>query len=86
MKIVQISAIWCSSCLAMQKEWNKVQKEFPHLQWSVYDLDFNPEVKRYQVGEKLPVLILEEQGVEKSRLVGEKRSEEVILWIKQNMD
>ena len=85
MKIIQISAIWCSSCLVMQKIWDSCKCEFSNIEWIKYDLDFEEEeVKRYQVGEKLPVLIFEKDGIEVSRLVGEKTKEEVQSWIKEN--
>ncbi len=87
MKIIQISAIWCSSCLVMQKIWNHVKDAFPEIEWCKMDLDFDSEeVSKYQVGDKIPVLIFEKNGEECSRLIGEKKEEEVMLWIKQNLE
>lgn len=87
MKIIQISAIWCNSCLVMQKKWQQAQKKFPNIEWNHLDLDFDEEeVSKYQVGEKLPVLIFEKEGIELSRLIGEKSEEEVLEWIKQNTE
>lgn len=86
MKIVQIGAIWCSSCLVMEKIYQRCQKKFDTLTWSTYDLDFNEEeVSHYHVGEKIPVLIFEKDGEIVSRLVGEKSEEEVITWIEENI-
>lgn len=86
MKITIISAIWCSSCLVMKKVWNKVKKQYPNLEWQEYDLDFSEEAKNYQVGETLPVLIFEKKGIETSRLIGEKKVEEVERWIENNIN
>lgn len=87
MRIVQIGAIWCSSCLVMQKKWKVVKQKFPTIQWDHLDVDFDEiETSKYQVGEKLPILILENQGIEISRLVGERKVEEVIEWIEKNVD
>lgn len=85
--IIQISAIWCSSCLVMQKTWDIMKQRFPDIKWSHYDLDFDAsEVSKYQVKDRLPVLIFLDQGIEKSRLVGEKSLEEVSEWINQNIN
>lgn len=86
MKIIQISAIWCNSCLVMQKTWNACKKQYPNIEWVTYDLDFDEEqVRKYEVGEKLPILILEKDGEEINRLVGEKKQEEVEVWLKNNI-
>lgn len=86
MRIVQISAIWCSSCLVMQKIWNHAKDVFQEIEWCLLDLDFDSEkVSKYQVGDKIPVLIFEKNGEEISRLIGEKKEEEVLEWIKQNI-
>lgn len=84
MKIIKISAVWCSSCLVMQKVWESVKQEFPKLEWKDLDVDFDPESQEYQVGNMLPVLILENENKEINRLVGEKTKEEVVEWLKQN--
>ncbi len=85
MRVISISAIWCSSCLLMKKNYQKVKKEFQNLEWIDYDLDFDIEASHYQVGEKLPVLIFEKDQVEQSRLVGEKKVEEIIKWLEENI-
>ena len=85
MKIIGISAIWCSSCLIMKKVWTKAKQKYPNLEWVEYDLDFDPEATSYQVEDKLPVLILEQNGLEQSRVVGEKTIEEVFVWLSQNI-
>lgn len=83
--IIEISAIWCSSCLIMKKVWNCVKEEYPNIEWKSLDLDFDDAEINYQNLEKLPVLIFEKDGKEISRLVGERKKEEVIKWIEQNL-
>ncbi|MCI9233948.1 MAG: thioredoxin family protein [Bacilli bacterium] len=85
MKVIEISAIWCSSCLIMKKVWKNAKQNFENLEWIEYDLDFDSEVKSYQVGATLPVLIFEKEGMETSRLVGEKTMEEVFKWLEENI-
>ncbi|MCI8544946.1 MAG: thioredoxin family protein [Bacilli bacterium] len=84
MRVIVISAIWCSSCLVMKKAWTNAKQAFPDLEWVEYDLDFDQEASLYQDLEKLPVLIFEKNGLECSRLIGEKSVEEVISWVNEN--
>lgn len=86
MKIIEIGAIWCSSCLVMKKVLTKVKQKFPNLEWIEYDLDFDEEASHYQALEKLPVLIFEQDGMECSRLIGERTAEEVITWLSENIN
>lgn len=86
MKVIQISAIWCSSCLVMKKVWDECKKIYKEIEWESLDIDFDSEASKYQVGEKLPVLIFEKEKRECSRLVGERKKEEVVAWLKQNIE
>ena len=83
--IIEISAIWCNSCLVMKKVWKSVKEEYQNIKWKSLDLDFDEAESKYQNLEKLPVLIFEKNGKEVSRLVGEKKKEEAIKWIEQNL-
>lgn len=85
MRVIVISAIWCSSCLVMKKVWTKAKQAFPDLEWVEYDLDFDQEASLYQDLEKLPVLIFEKNSLECSRLIGERSVEEVISWVNENI-
>lgn len=85
MKIIQISAIWCSSCLVMKKVWDQCKEQYREIEWQHLDIDFDEEASKYQVGDKLPVLIFEKDGKEYSRMIGERKKEEVLEWIKQNI-
>ena len=79
MKIVKVTAMWCVSCLTMQKVWRKVFKEYPNLEIVDLDYDFNEEeVKQYNVGSLLPELIVFEGGKEIKRIIGEKTKSELV--------
>lgn len=75
MKIVKISAIWCSSCIIMKSRFNDVIKDKDIEVISLdYDMD---DIDEYNVGDILPVYIKLENEKEKSRLIGEHSKEEI---------
>ena len=71
MKLVKISAIWCSGCLVMNKVWERLKEncnfDFVELD---YDMD-EEEVLSYNPGDILPVFILLDGDREILRIVGE---------------
>lgn len=83
MKIIKISAMWCSGCLAMKKVWKEIKEEYPELNIIEYDYDLNEEeIKSYNVGDVLPVIILQ-KGEKEIRLIGEKTKKEIIKGIEE---
>lgn len=83
MKIIRINAIWCSGCLSMKKIWKEIEEEYPNLDIINLDYDMDEdEVMKYNPGEVLPVVILQNNKKE-IRLIGEKTKEEIIESIKQ---
>jgi thiol-disulfide isomerase/thioredoxin len=83
MKIIKISALWCPGCLIVDKNVSKVLKEYPDIELVEYDYDFDEEeVKKYNVGSILPVLIFIDNDNEISRLIGERTYEEIKRKIK----
>ena len=57
-KLIIISAVWCPSCLILKKHIKQIRKEFPNVEIETLDYDFDEEeVKKYDVGDKLPVII-----------------------------
>lgn len=83
MKLIKISAIWCPSCLIMEKIWQDLQEEFNDIEFISYDYDLDDEVESYNSGDVLPVLILMEHNKELVRFIGEKSKEELIEGIRQ---
>lgn len=83
MKVVKITAMWCSACLIMNKVWSKVKNNFDfEVEELDYDLD-EEEVEKYDVGKVLPVFIFYEGDKEVLRLVGEYKEEDMINRIKE---
>ena len=83
-KLVVISAVWCPSCLILNKHLKRLNED---VKIDIEKLDFDldeDEVEKYNVGEKLPVIILEHDNQEIDRLIGEKSYDEVLNFIKEN--
>lgn len=78
MKIIRISALWCSGCLVMKKIWKNLEQEYSDIEYIDYDYDYDSEeVKKYNVGNIVPINIFIKDGKEVTRLIGEKNSKEV---------
>ena len=83
-ELIVISAVWCPSCLVYKKYLKKIKEEY-NIDYMVLDYDFDEdEVKPYEVGKKLPVMIVEENNKETSRLIGEKSYDEIIEFLKES--
>ncbi len=77
-EVIVISALWCPSCLILKKELKKIKEEHDiNFIMLDYDLD-EDEVKKYNVGNILPVMIYEDK-----RLIGEKSHEDIINFLKE---
>ena len=83
MKVVKINAVWCSGCLVMNKIWKNILKEY-NIETINLDIDIDEdEVKKYNVGDVLPVFIFYKDDIEVKRVIGEKSEEEMINVIKE---
>lgn len=79
MKIIKIGALWCPACLITNKALDKIIEENDNIELINLDYDFDEEeVKKYNVGETLPVLIFKKDNKELFRLVGEKNYDEIM--------
>lgn len=77
-KIIVISAVWCPSCLILKKDLKKIKQEYENLEIETLDYDFDEEeVIKYNVDNKLPVIIALKDNKEVSRLIGEKNYQEI---------
>ncbi len=73
MKFIKKNAIWCGACIVTNKIWKEVKRDYPDIEIEELDLDFDEdEVKKYNVGNTLPVVIFMKDNIEVERLVGEK--------------
>lgn len=79
MKIIRISAIWCSSCIIMKSRFNEIVKD---KNIEVVDLDYDmDDIEEYNVGDTLPVFIKIKDDKEIDRLVGEHSKSELERFI-----
>lgn len=81
MKVIKISAIWCSGCLIMNKVWNQVLDKY---KIETVELDYDiDDVEKYEVGKVLPVFIFMKNDKEVKRIVGEKSLKEMLEVIEE---
>ena len=71
-ELLVISAVWCPSCLILNKHLKKLKEEYSNLIISRLDYDMDEEkIFKYNIGDKLPVIILlNEEGIDLRRLIG----------------
>jgi thiol-disulfide isomerase/thioredoxin len=81
-KIIVISALWCPSCLILNKQLKKMQELYPDLIIQKLDYDFDDDVKNYEIGNILPVVISSGNG---KQLVGENSDQELQEFIEGNV-
>ena len=82
-KLIIISAVWCPSCLILNKQIKNIKNDFPNIEIKKLDYDLDEdEIKMYNIGNTLPVLILKEDGNEINRLIGEKSYQEIKEFLK----
>lgn len=78
MKIVRVTALWCMSCLTMKRTWKKVFSDIENLE--IKDLDYDEDhdlVKKLNIGNILPELIVYKNDIEIMRIIGEKTKKEM---------
>ncbi len=81
MKITIISSMWCSACLVMKNIFNELKSKYD-VEYLDYDLD-EERVEGYNIGKIIPVLIIEKDGEEITRIIGEKSKEEIFNEIEK---
>lgn len=79
MKIIKINAMWCPGCLISKSIWNEIETNYPNHEYISLDYDLDEEiVENYNVGEILPVVIIENDNKEIKRIIGEKTKKEIL--------
>lgn len=83
MRVIKITAIWCSACLIMNKVWDNILKKY-NIETTSLDYDMNEdEVGKYNLGDILPVFIFFKDDIEVKRICGEVKEEELVKIIKE---
>ena len=78
--IIVISAVWCPSCLILNKHLKKLKENYD-IEITKLDYDFD-DIEKYNVGDKLPVIILKDvNDNEIKRLIGEKSYQEIVDFL-----
>lgn len=76
-EIIVVSAVWCPSCLILKKQLKELQQKY-QLNFKLLDYDLDEEeVNKYNVGNILPVMIYQDK-----RIIGEKKEEEILTFLK----
>ena len=74
--------MWCPGCLISKSIWNDIEKEYPNNEYISLDYDLDEEiVEKYNVGDILPVVIIEKDNKEIKRIIGEKSKKEILKEI-----
>ena len=82
MKIVKISSSWCVSCIVMNKPWKELKEKYSEFTYEEYDYDLD-DIKEYNIGDILPVIIIYKNNIEIKRIIGEKTKEELFKEIEE---
>lgn len=83
MKVIKINAVWCSACLVMNNNWNKILKNYD-IETISYDYDMDEEeIEKYNVGDILPVFIFYNNDKEIYRFCGEKSYKELVELVEE---
>jgi hypothetical protein len=68
----------------MRPRFKEIEKRYPHLEFSTYDIDLDEESSTYNVGNILPVLILfDDNENELCRIIGEHKTEKLVERIEE---
>ena len=76
MKIVRISAIWCTSCILTNKDFKEIKEEYPEFEYEELDYDTD-DIEAYNAGNTLPVIIIYKDDKEITRIVEKKKKKEI---------
>ena len=78
MKIIKIGAMWCPACIVTNKYWKQIIEKYNEIEFIDYDIDMDEEeVKKLNVGDTLPEIIIYNENNVVKRIVGEKKKEEI---------
>lgn len=76
MKLIRISAIWCTSCILTYNDFKQIKEEYSNLEYEELDYDID-DIEKYDPKDILPVIIILKDNKEVARITGEKRKKEI---------
>ena len=76
MKIVRISAIWCTSCILTKKDFDLIKEKYKDFEYEELDYDTD-DIEKYNIGDTIPVIIVYKDNKELTRIIGEKRFKDI---------
>lgn len=83
MKVVKITAIWCSACLIMNKIWKQILEKYD-IETIELDLDMDmEEADNYKPGDILPVFIFLDNEKEIKRITGEVKYDDLVKILEE---
>jgi thioredoxin 1 len=69
-KVKRFTANWCSPCRALAPIIEEIKQEYADVEFETIDIDENPElVSEYGI-RGIPVVIVQNNGIETNRFVG----------------
>lgn len=78
MKIILITAVWCTSCLIMKPRYQELVKKHNITDFIELDFDMDEEdVESLNIGNTLPVCIMIKEEKEVKRVIGEKKVKDI---------
>ncbi|MDD2492740.1 MAG: thioredoxin family protein [Bacilli bacterium] len=78
MKIILITAVWCTSCLIMKPRYQELAKKHNITDFIELDFDMDEEdVESLNIGNTLPVCIMIKEEKEVKRVIGEKKVKDI---------
>lgn len=84
MKFIRISSLGCSRCIITYPLWKSVQEKYPEYEYVEYDYDLDEnEIKKYEIGNILPVILIYKNNQEIKKIIGEKTQEEFFNEIEE---
>jgi len=88
MKILKFGAVWCMNCIVMKRVWEEIEPLMPELDTEYIDIDNDRDkTKEFKIVDEIPVFVfLDKTGKEFNRIVGQKSKEELIKFIKENLN
>ncbi len=82
-KVLKFYADWCPPCKAMKPEYEKVKKEYKHIEFEEIDVDKNKEKANDYNVKGIPLIVIEKNGEKIQTQVGYMSRNDLIKLIEK---